>query len=130
MLKKIGMLLILSIFANAENIEKFNLKDIKKCSDTNKDLLCSNNSEWMTYRNVYSLEDNKVPNCNNKNNELSTNMHIIAENSDFHLKPIITKTEIDKKTIIKQTYENETISIFRIMVCKNKNELIVKTIKK
>lgn len=128
MLKKMVMLLILSILANAENlknsdVEKFNLNDVKKCSDTNKNLLCRDNPKWLVYKNFNAFQDNKLPICDNNLN----NMYIIQEISSEIKEPEIITTKIDNKTTIKQTYKTKILSSHKIKACKNVNEIIIKT---
>lgn len=128
MLKKISILLVLTILVNAENvkntnIEKFNLNDIKKCSDINKDLLCTDNPEFLLYKNFYSIQNKKIPICNNNPN----NMYIMQKITHSIEEPKITTTKNDNKTIIKQTYETKILSNHEIKTCKTNNEIIIKT---
>lgn len=125
MLKKITILVIMSIFLYGDNFEvhKFNLNTIKKCSDTNKDLLCRDNHEWLNFKNFYSIQDNRVPICDNNQN----NMYMIQKISNAIEEPKITTTKIDNKTIMKQTYETKVLSNHEIKACKNENELIIRT---
>jgi len=125
MLRKLGLLAILSIFSNAENIkiEKFNLSDIKKCSEDNKELLCIDNNQWFLYKNSQSFQDKGIPNCDNK----LENMYEISEVKNSITKPKIETTKNDDKITTKQTYETEIVSSHKIGACKTDNQMIIKS---
>lgn len=128
MLKKMSMLLILSILANAENvkntnIEKFNLNDIKKCSNINKDLLCKDKHKVFIYKDIFYFENEKTPACDNK----LENMYIFSERTHSIDSPKIENIKNDNKIITKQTYITKIISSHKIGACKTNSEIIIKT---
>ena len=128
MLKKMSILLVLSILANAENmknseIEKFNINDIKKCSEPNKELLCKDKHEKFIYKDFWYFEDERIPKFDNK----LENMYIFSENTDFIDSPKIEKIKDDNKITTKQTYETKILSSHKIGTCKTDSEIIIKT---
>jgi hypothetical protein len=128
MLKKMSMLLILSILANAENvkninIEKFNLNDIKECSEPNKELLCKDKHEAFIYKDILYFENEKTPTCDNK----LENMYIFSERTHSIDSPKIETTKNDNKITTKQTYISKIISSHKIGACKTNSEIIIKT---
>lgn len=128
MLKKMGMLLILSILANAENIknneiERFNLNDIKKCSEPNKELLCKDKHEKFIYQDILYFENEKIPKCDNK----LENMFIFSEITNSIDSPKIETIKNDNKITIKQTHETKIVSSHKIGACKTNSEIIIKT---
>lgn len=125
MLKKLGLLAILSIFSNAENIkiEKFNLNDIKKCSEPNKELLCKSNNEGFKYKDILYIENKRIPTCDNKLEK----MYIFSEITNYSDSPKIETIKTDNKITTKQTYKTEIISSHKIGACKTDNQMIIKS---
>lgn len=125
MLKKLGLLAILSIFSNAENIkiEKFNLNDIKKCLEPNKELLCKDNYGAFIYKDLFYFENVKTPICNDK----LENMNIFSARMHSINSPKIETIKTDNKITTKQTYKTENISSSKTGVCKTDNLIIIKT---
>lgn len=124
MLKKLGLLAILSIFSNAENIkiEKFNLNDIKKCLEPNNELLCKDNYGGFIYRDLFYFENDKTPICNEKLeniNVFSARIHSIDS-------PKMETIKTDNKITTKQTYKTEIISSSKTGACKTDNLIIIK----
>lgn len=125
MLRKAGFLVLLCLFSNAENIkiERFNLNEIKKCSEDNKKLLCIDNNQWFLYKNFQSFQNKKIPNCDNK----LENMYKISEVKNSITRPKIETIKTDYKITTVQTYETLISSSSKIEACKTDNEIIIKT---
>lgn len=125
MLRKAGLLVLLCLFSNAENIkiEKFSLNDIKKCLEPNEKLLCKNKHEKFIYRDLWYFESNKIPTCDNKFEK----MYVFSQIIDSRTRPKIETTKSNNEITIKQNYETEILSSSKIGACKTNNEIIIKS---